>query len=461
MTVFKNGTLITMDPRRRIITEGAIAVQGDRIAAIGKATEVQARFPHDQQVDLQGNVVLPGLVDTHVHLAQAMIRGCADDLSLIDWLSKRVWVLQGNYDEDDGRTSAELCILEMLKSGTTAFVESMIAGRYGFDGIAEVVVRSGIRAALSKVVMDIPTYATQTDIMYPGMKEDPEISMRQALEAHDKWQGAADGRIQVWFGPRPPGGCTPELYRRVARHAAERGMSVTIHLAEVQADVEYIRREYGMSPTEYMESVGLLGPNVLLIHAVWMDADDIARLARTGTHVTHNPLSNTKLASGIAPVPEMLAAGVNVSIGCDGGPSNNAYDMVRDLRWASYLHKVRALDPTIMPAETVLEMATINGAKAMGLADQIGSLEVGKKADFVVIAMNKPHLTPSPNPVSTIVCAATGQDVDTVVIDGKIIVQGGRVLTMDEERILAEARERAEKLYRRAGIEIRPRWPVM
>lgn len=458
--IFDNGTIITMDTQRRIIADGAIAIENDHIVAVGKSAQVRARFPDHERVDLRGNVVLPGLIDTHVHLAQALIRGCADDLELIHWLARRVWVLQGNYDEDDGRLSAELCILEMLKSGTTAFVECMIAGRYGFDGIAEVVRDSGIRAALSKIVMDLPSYAMESGLMYPGMIEEREKSVAEALAMHERWDGAADGRIQVWFGPRTPGGCTPDLYREISSMAVERGMGITIHLAEIKADVEYIKQEYGLSPTEFAESVGLLGPNVLLAHAVWMDETDIARLARTGTHVSHNPSSNAKLGSGIAPIPQMLAAGVNASLGCDGGPSNNSYDLLRDMRWASYIHKARALDPTVMPAEMVLEMATINGAKAMGLADQIGSLEAGKKADFIVLDMDKPHLTPSPNPVSTIVCTATGADVDTVVIDGRMVVRGGEVLTMDEDRILRQARGRARKVYQRAEIEVKPRWPV-
>jgi cytosine/adenosine deaminase-related metal-dependent hydrolase len=242
--------------------------------------------------------------------------------------------------------------------------------------------------------------------------------------------------------------------------ARERGMGVTIHLAEVRQDVEHIRREHGMTAVEYARSVGLLGPNVLLIHMVWVGPDEIAELAATGTHVTHNPLSNSKLASGIAPIPEMLAAGVNVGIGTDGGPSSNDYDMVRAMRWASYLHKARTLDPTTMPCEQVLEMATRNGAAALGLGDEIGSLEVGKRADFAVFDTDRPHWTPAPNPVSTLVCAATGKDVTWVVIDGRPIVGDGRVLTMDEERILTEARRRAESLYARAGISAGPRWPV-
>ena len=459
--IFENATVITMDSGRRIIRDGAVAVSGSRIVGVGKKSEIQKEFADDnERVDLQGMVVIPGLVNTHVHQAQALIRGCADDLGLIDWLVNRVWVLQGNYDKDDGRISSELCILEMLKSGTTAFVETMIAGRYGFDGIARVVEYSGIRAALSKIVMDLPSYV-KSGAMYEGMIEDRQASFKEALDMHAKWEGGADGRIQVWFGPRPPGGCNADLYEEMMAAANERGMGVTIHLAEVKEDMEYIRKEFNMSPVEFVESVGMIGPRVLLIHTVWLDDKDIQRLAETGTHVTHNPVCNTKIASGIAPIPAMLAAGVNVSLGTDGGPSNNTYDMIHDMRWASYIHKVNGFDPTLTPSEVVLEKATINGAKAMGLEDEIGSIEVGKRADLVALDMNKPHLIPAPDPVSTIVCAASGSDVDTVVIDGKIIVRHGQVKTMDEERILREAQERAEKVYQRAGVKYGSRWPVI
>ena len=461
MMTYEHGTLITVDPQRRIITDGALAVQDGRFVAIDKTRALRERFPGEPRTDLKGMVVTPGLVNAHVHLAQAMIRGCADDMELLDWLGKRVWVLQGNYTEEDGRASAELCIVEMLKSGTTAFVESMLAERYGFDGIAEVVLRSGIRAALSKVVMDVGTYASKDNWMHPGMVEDRETSLRNTLAMYDKWNGAGDGRLAVWFGPRTPGGVTPELYREISALAREREMGITVHLAEVQADRTFLKEKYGQTPAQYAESVGLVGSRVLLVHTVWMDANDIQILARTRTNVAHNPASNAKLASGIAPIPEMLAASVNVTLGTDGGPSDNTYDLVRDMRLASYLHKARTLNPLVTPAEAVLEMATINGAKALGWDKEIGSLEVGKQADFVAFDFDKPHLTPSMNPVSTLVCAATGADVDTVVIAGQVVVQHGQVLTLDEERIVHEARQRAAALWKRAGIPDKPRWPVV
>lgn len=460
--LFDNAIIITVDQDRRIFKNGALVVKDDQIAAIGESSTIRKQYPNEQNiVDLKGGLLMPGLVNTHVHLSQALIRGCCDDQALVRWLVDYVWVLQGNYSADDARLSAELCILEMLKSGVTAFVESMTAGHYGFDGIAQVVEGSGIRAALGKIIMDIPAYTESANRMHPGMVEDPVVSFEETLAMHAKWQGKADGRIQVWFGPRPPGGCSPELYRKMMAAANERNMGVTVHLAESRDDIQFIRDTYGMSAVEYARSVDMLGPNVLLIHAVWLDQDEIEQLAKTGTHVTHNPLSNSKLASGIALIPEMLAAGVNVGLGTDGGPSSNDYDLIRAMRWASYLHKVRLLDPEVMPNEQVIEMATINGARAMGLGDQTGSLEVGKKADFIVIDLNQPHLTPTVNPLSAIVCNMTGKDVTNVVIDGKIVVQEGQVTTMDEARILAEANERAEQLYQRSGISPKPRWPMI
>ncbi|MGB9881061.1 MAG: amidohydrolase family protein, partial [Anaerolineae bacterium] len=354
MMIYEHGTLITVDARRRIITDGAMAVENGRFVAIDKSKVLYEQFPATPRTDLKGKTVTPGLINTHVHLAQAMIRGCAEDMELLDWLGKRVWVLQGNYTEEDGRASAELCILEMLKSGTTAFVESMLAERYGFDGIAEVVLRSGIRAVLAKIVMDIGTYATKDSWMPPGMIEDRETSLRNTLAMHEKWDGAGNGRLRVWFGPRTPGGVTPELYREISALARQRNMGITVHLAEVQADRIFLQEKYGKTPAQFAEDVGLVGPNVLLVHTVWMDDNDIRILARTQTNVSHNPVSNAKLASGIAPIPEMLAAGVNVALGTDGGPSNNTYDMVREMRWASYIHKARTLNPLVMPAETVL-----------------------------------------------------------------------------------------------------------
>ncbi len=459
--LFTNATIMTMNPTRDIINDGAIAIQNKRIVAIDKTSVLQVRYPHEEIVDVKGKLILPGLIDTHVHVAQALIRGCADDMALIQWLCERVWVLQGNFTHDDGYVSARLCIAEMLRSGTTTFLESMLAHRYGFDGIAQAVQESGIRACLAGIVMDIGTYATQSNSMHPGMIESRETSLLGVLDMHSKWEGAADERIHVWFGPRTPGGVTSELYREMTDLARQRNMGITMHLAEVEADKIYLNEKFSLTPVDYAESVGLLGPRSVLVHMVWLTPAEIDKLAATGTTVSHNPSSNSKLASGVCKVPLMLERGVNVALGCDGGPSNNDYDMIREMKLAAIIHKSVTLDPLTVPAETVLEMATINGAKALGLEHEIGSLEVGKKADLIVIDLERLHTTPSMNPVSTLVYAATGGEVDTVMVDGKIVVSQGQLLSMDEHEIIVQANNHAAQLYRRANIDLKPRWPVL
>ncbi len=459
--IFDNATIISMNPQRQIIIHGAVVVDGDRIVSVGKSNDVAEQYPNKRRINCNGMVLMPGLIDTHVHTAQAMLRGCADDLGLLDWLIKRVWVLQGSYTEADGKASAALCMLEMIKSGTTSFIECMLAERYGFDGVAVVVMQSGMRAAIGKIVMDLPSYAEAEGVMHPGMVEDGETSIANTLIAYDKWHGAADGRIQVWFGPRTPGGVTPGLYDQISALAKSREMGITVHLSEVREDLDYARSEGFRSPIEFVQAHGLLGPRSVLAHCVWTDEQDWELMAETGTHVTHNPASNSKCASGIAPIHGMLKAGVNVTLGCDGGPSNNTYDMIRDLRMVSYLANLREEDPTVVPAEAVLEIATIHGAKAMGLEDEIGSIEVGKKADFILVNMDAPHLTPAWDPVSTIVYAAHGTDVDTVVIDGKLVMEGRQVVTLDENAILEDVRKRYREVGARAGLEIGPRWPVL
>ncbi|GCE30820.1 amidohydrolase [Dictyobacter alpinus] len=455
-----HATILTMNAQREIIEDGAIAIKDNRIIGVDKTSALVERYPLEEQLDATDKLIIPGLIDTHVHLAQAMIRGCADDMELLHWLCDRVWVLQGNYTEDDGYVSARLCIGEMLKSGTTTFLESMLAHRYGFDGIARAVQESGIRACLAGIVMDIGTYATQENSMHPGMIESRETSLLGVLDMHSKWEGAANDRIHVWFGPRTPGGVTSELYREMSELARQKNMGITMHLAEVEADKAFMQEKFGLSPVLYADSVGLLGPRSVMVHMVWLNDTDIAKLVETGTHVSHNPSSNSKLASGVCKVPQLLAQGVNVALGCDGGPSNNDYDMIREMKLAAIIHKAVSLNPVLIPAETVLEMATINGARALGLEHEIGSLETGKKADLVLIDFERLHTTPSINPVSTLVYAATGGEVDTVLVDGQIVVQQGELVTMKEDEIIAQANKHAQQVYRRAGIHIKPKWPI-
>ena len=450
----RGGTVVTVGPTRRVIEDGAVLLEDGLIIQVGKSTDVKPQTRAEFEIDAKGMAILPGLVDTHVHLAQALIRGCADDTSLIDWLQKFVWPLQGNFDSQDGKASAELCMLEMIKSGTTTFLESLLHSRYGLDGIAESVADFGMRGVLSKTVMSLPGYGSEKSIMHPGMIEDGETCLREVETHFKRWNGKADGRIGIWYGARSLGGCTPQLYKQIAEGAARLGTGVTMHLSEVEEDVRYTRKEFGKLPAEFMDEVGLVGPKVVFAHGVWLTEGEWAILARKHATVAHCPSSNMKLSSGTARVPEMTKAGVNVGLGCDGGPSNNCYDMIREMKTASLLQKVRTMDPLTMNASTVLEMATIKGARALGLESQIGSIEVGKKADLIIVNLRKPHLTPTFNPVSSIVYAAEGSDVQTTIIDGRIIMDNRVVKTLNEDKIIQVATERATRLLERAGVSL-------
>lgn len=458
-TLIQHGYVLTMNPKREIIPDGSVYIEGNKIKWVGK-TEDFSGYKPEKTIDAKNMVVMPGLIDTHVHLAQAMIRGMADDVSLVDWLKKYVWVLQGNYTEDDGRASAELCMAEMIRTGTTSFLECMIHTRYGFNGIAEAVEEIGMRAALSKIIMDSTGYADSPDIMYPGMVEEKDECLDETEEMLSRWHGEADGRIQVWYGLRSLGAVTPSLFKEVTRLADKHDTRMTMHLGEVEDDVRYVRNEYDMGLTEFAEEQGLLGPEMVFAHGVHLSDKDLDRLAKTKTNISHCPASNTKLASGFARVPEMLERGIPVSLGCDGGPSNNTYDMVREMRLAALVHKAVVDDPLVMSAEDVIEIATLGGAVAMGIEDKVGSLEEEKLADIILVDMDGLSLTPSVNPVSNLVYSGSGTDVDTVLVNGRILMRNKELLTLDEEAVKQRARRRAVDLMERADINVEPKWPT-
>ncbi|MFO7835680.1 MAG: amidohydrolase [Candidatus Thorarchaeota archaeon] len=456
--LIQNGYVLTVNPMREIIPDGAVYIEGNEIKWVGKTDDFSGYTP-ELTMDADNMVVMPGLIDTHVHLAQAMIRGTADDVSLVDWLKKYVWVLQGNYTEEDGRASAELCMAEMIRTGTTSFLECMIHTRYGFNGIAEAVEETGMRAALSKIIMDSTGYADSPDIMYPGMVEERDDCLRETEEMLSCWHGEAEGRIQVWYGLRSLGAVTPNLFREVARLADEHNTRMTMHLGEVEDDVRYVRDEYDMGLTEFAEEQGLLGPNMVFAHGVHLSDKDLDRLAKTKTNISHCPASNMKLASGFARVPEMLNRGIPISLGCDGGPSNNTYDMIREMRLAALVHKAIVDNPLVMSAEDVVEIATLGGAAAMGIDDEVGSIEKGKLADIILVDMDSLSFTPSVNPVSNLVYSGCGTDVDTVLVNGKILMRDKELLTLDEESVKQRARQQAADLLDRAEIDIEPKWP--
>lgn len=465
--IFAHATVITMDDARRVISDGAVAVAGDSIVAVGKSDDVIARFPELQVHDYSRHIVAPGLIDTHVHQSQAFFRGVGERNERSDgfheWLYRLTLPMEGAMTPADGAASASLCILEMLKSGTTSFLECMTSENHGFDGIAQVCVDSGIRAALGKVVMDVPA-AYRDKVGWPmSAWFDPHETIASTLAAHDKWNGAANGRIQVWFGCRTADdSANPDLYRQVAKIAKERGMRLTIHHSELASDNAYAQSLGYRSHMEYGVDLGIVAPNAVLAHCTAADAEDVQLLAKAGASVSTNAANNAVSAWGPTPVVDMLAAGVNVALGCDGTAGDANMDLLRDLRVVCQIARTHSKNRNSLRAETVLEMATIHGARALGIADKVGSLEVGKRADLITIDTDVPHLTPIWNPVATMVFATQGADVHTVVVDGKIVVRDHRILTMDEEAIVADARRRMPEIAARANVPaMRPRWPVL
>ncbi|KAE8389056.1 Metallo-dependent hydrolase [Aspergillus alliaceus] len=433
--LYIHATIITVDATRRIIEDGAILVKKNTIAAIDKTVSLLGRYPHEKQYDLAGCIVIPGLISTHIHTIQTLLRGTADNRNKEAWLSERIRLLQRGMTQADARVSASLTIAEMLKSGTTCFLECLFFPSLGFDGLCETVQDSGIRACLAHTSLQGLKPVGETDLGHEMLSD--------VLMSWKKWNGAANDRIR----------------QSAVSHSS--GIRTTIHLAESRQDAKYLSSQ-GHTAASYAQAVGLLSPSTVLAHTVYVDKTrDIPLIASAGAHISHCPTSNSKLASGISPLPDLLSAGVNVSLGTDGAACNNTCDMFLEMRLAAIVHN-RPEDPAPIRAETVLEMATINGAKALGLDDITGSLQVGKRADFVAINTQKAPLQPCIDPVSNVVYATTGRDVHVVVVDGQLVVERGELLSMDEGTILKAAKHAIYKLLQRTGLQedSGPLWPV-
>ncbi|MEM1796867.1 MAG: amidohydrolase [Zestosphaera sp.] len=452
-----------MNKKREVLRDGCVAVEDGEIVAVGKCSELDKDFRGRaaEEVNAEKHIVLPGLINTHVHLVQGMLKACANYRKLISWLKECVWPLQGNMTQEEALASATLTILELIKSGTTSFLETGLVGRYGPDKIIETILKSGLRAAVSRHVMDMSGYALEKGALHEGLVEDGETSMKDTLRLYSKYHGR-EGRVYVWFGPRTPGAVSVELYREIVERAKELKTGITMHLAEVREDVEYTTKTFNMKPVDFAKWLGLVGPNVVLVHVVWVTDDEINTLAKTRTNVSHNPSSNGKLGSGIARVSDMLRAGVNVTLGTDGGPSNDNYDLIEEMHVAIILQNAYKMDPEALRAEDVLEMATIRGAEALGLSDKVGSIEVGKRADLITIKYWDPKLMPMNDPISHVVFAANGSHVQDVIVDGKIIMKNRNVLTLDEDEVLREVELRSSELFKRTGICVEPniRYPL-
>ncbi|HEY0082397.1 MAG TPA: 5'-deoxyadenosine deaminase, partial [Pyrinomonadaceae bacterium] len=436
--LIKGGAIITLNVEDEIVT-GDVLIRDGRIVSIGETSEGA-----DEVIDARGAAVLPGFVQTHIHLCQTLFRGAADDLPLIDWLKRRVWPLEAAHTPASVRASARLGIAEMIKGGTTSALTMETVNHTA--EVFRVVEESGFRATVGKCMMDMG------DEVPAELFEQTDDSVRESLSLLEEWHGRAGGRIRACFAPRFAVSCTRELLKQVARLSRERGVLVHTHASENRTEIEMVERATGMRNIEYLSSLGLAAPHIALAHCVHLDDAELDILARTGTHVLHCPSSNLKLGSGLAPVVEMLARGISVSLGADGAPCNNRLDMFTEMRTAALLQKV-SHGADALPARRVLRMATIDGARALGLEHETGTLETGKRADCIVVALDRLHLTPRPDIVSALVYAAGATDVRTVVIDGRIVMRERELTTLSEPEVIAEANEQAKHLFQRARLD--------
>jgi 5-methylthioadenosine/S-adenosylhomocysteine deaminase len=429
--IITGGTVVTMDAARRIYDPGAVAVRVDEIVAVGPAAEIDSHYEAAKTIDATGEIVMPGLVNGHAHAAMSLFRGLADDLTLNDWLQKYIFPAEAkNVTPDFVEWGTRLGVLEMLRGGITTYADMY----YFEDDVARVTKEAGMRGVLGETFIDFPA---------PDNKTVPQmIAYTDAYIKH--WQG--DPLITPAVAPHSIYTCSTKTLQEAAALARKYHVPILIHLAEAPPESAESRAKYGLSPTAYLESIGFLGPDVTAAHCVWVDAGDMRLLASRDVGCVHNPSSNMKLASGVSPVVDLIAAGVPVGLGTDGAASNNDLDMFEEMDIAAKLQKVARMDPRALPAEQTVAMATINGARALHMDKEIGSLEAGKKADVILIRTDAPHATPMYNVYSQLVYAMKASDVDTTIVGGKIVMEHRRMLTLNEAQILTKAREYAKKI---------------
>jgi len=422
--VIHNGTLVTVDADFRVIEGGLICIKDGVIARIAAAPAGALPPPAAETIDAAGGMVLPGLVNAHTHLPMTLFRGLADDLPLAVWLNEQMFPAEARHIcADTVRAGALLACAELILSGATTCCDG-----YFFEGqVAEAVCGSGLRAILGHGLLDFPA---------PGVP-DPARNLSVALAFVEEWRNAVP-RIAPSIFCHSPYTCSAATLKKAKAAAAADGLLFQIHVSETRAEFDRSIKEHGRTPVEYLDSLGLLDPATLLVHAVWLKDSDIALLAERGAAVAIATESEMKLASGIAPLPRLLSAGIAVGLGTDGSASNNDLDLFQEMDVTAKLHKVNALDPTLMDAASVLKLATIGAAKAIGCGHEIGSLEIGKQADVIVVDTRKPHLQPIYSPVSHLVYCARGADVRDVVVAGKVLLRNRKLLTLDLEEIFED-----------------------
>ncbi len=426
--IIKNGTLLTMDKKNTIIEEGFIYIKGDSIFRMGSNRD--AHFEAEKIIDAHGGLILPGLINGHTHAAMSLFRGLADDLPLMDWLNNYIFPAERRIDADFVFTGTLLACAEMIMSGTTTFCDMYLFEQEA----AEAARKAHMRCLVGEVLYDFPSpnYGPvekgleYTESLIKKWKDDPLVSI--AVEPHSLFT------------------CSPDLLISANEMALKHKVPMIIHVAETLNEVAEVKEKHGKPPVEYLHSLGLLDSHLIADHCVHVNKHDIKKMVEYGTKVIHNPESNMKLASGIAPVAEFINSGVTVGLGTDGCASNNNLDIFTEMDMAAKLHKIRTMDPTVLDSVTVLRMATIEGARALGMEDITGSLEPGKKADIIILDVHKPHLTPMYNPYSHIVYAARGNDVSHSIIDGQLVMENRKLLTLDIEEIMERAKEKAIKV---------------
>lgn len=402
-----------------------IAVEDGKISYIGK--DLPDSFAADEVIDGKGMLATAGMVNTHGHVSMTLLRSYADDMALMDWLENKIWPIEAKMNAKDIYWGAMLGIAEMLKSGTTCF-----ADMYCFmDDVARAVAETGIRANLSRGLI--------------GLAPDKDEKLAENTQLVKDWQGYDNGRIRITYGPHAPYTCPVEYLQKVIEAAQSNNAEIQMHLCETKGEVENCIKEHGVTPIKLMDQLGMFEQGTIAAHCVYLTEDDMDIMAAKNVRVAHNPQSNLKLASGIAPVARMLEKGICVGLGTDGASSNNNLDMLEECRAAAMLHKTTTLNPLAVPAAQAWDMATVNGAQVLGF-DELGKLSVGQQADIVLWNMHKPYWYPRHNKLSLLVYAANSSDADTVIVNGKVVLQNGSMTLFDEEKIYAEANLRAQKL---------------
>lgn len=436
-TLIRGAVILTMNSADDIV-EADVLIRGNRISEIG----MDLKYHADRIIEAGGKVMLPGFVQTHIHLCQTLFRGRADDMELIDWLRKRIWPLEAAHNEESIFYSAMLGIGELIRSGTTTILDMETV--HHTNSAFRAIEQSGIRALSGKVMMD---HGTEVPL---ALQENTQRSLADSVDLLEKWHGAANGRIEYAFCPRFVVSCTEELLIGVRDLAARYGVKIHTHASENREEIAIVEAERGMRNIKYLDHIGLANPNLILAHSIWLDDEEKTIIRDRGVKLTHCPGSNLKLASGIAEIPDLLARGIPVGIGADGAPCNNNLDMFQEMRLTAYIQKVKH-GPTVMNARTVLRMATMGGAEVLGMEDRIGSIEVGKLADLQLLDLEDFHVYPSydANWYSRVVYAATRGDVDTVIIDGEIVMEGKMVKTVDKTLVLKEADRTLRELLSR------------